>query len=289
MNNLNSMYRELESRFLVVSKEFEINNGRMGELYSDLRHLSTDNSELNKYNTELASKNKILEENKLLMTNIILSKDTMIDSQKKELEDVNNQLISLKEMNNELESRAREQESSLKLKYEEQSNLIYERDVKKDKLSDMEGIVQKQELIIKELTQNVKKERTDNEYNKNKLAVTMVQIKDLKNTNEILKKEKDFFSEKAANTEDALKKMFIEHESLNFKHNQLCKELVDTIVKMNMSLKARHGSDRINKKLMERITEVEDQASIMKDERNVMMKNMEKMRFVITNNQKDFL
>jgi len=68
LNNLSSMYRELESRFLVVSKEFQINAERMTELYNELANYRKENKELNKFNTELQSKNKKLEEAKKMLT-----------------------------------------------------------------------------------------------------------------------------------------------------------------------------------------------------------------------------
>lgn len=68
LNNLSSMYRELESRFLVVSKEFQINAERMTELYNELANYRKENKELNKFNTELQSKNKKLEESKKMLT-----------------------------------------------------------------------------------------------------------------------------------------------------------------------------------------------------------------------------
>lgn len=58
LNNLLSMYRELESRFLIISKEFQINGDRMTDLFNDLSYLKQLNKNINKESNEVRTLNK---------------------------------------------------------------------------------------------------------------------------------------------------------------------------------------------------------------------------------------
>lgn len=52
LNNLSSMYRELESRFTVVSREFQINTDRCADYLGQLIQNKNDNRTLQRNNFE---------------------------------------------------------------------------------------------------------------------------------------------------------------------------------------------------------------------------------------------
>jgi len=62
LNNQTSIFKELESRFKTVSKEFVINNERQKELFDLLAQLRQDNSTISARNNELELENKVLVE-----------------------------------------------------------------------------------------------------------------------------------------------------------------------------------------------------------------------------------
>jgi len=62
LNNTCGVFRELETRFLVVSKEYEINLIRINQLYIDSKNLRNSNKQLGEQNVLLQSRNFKLKE-----------------------------------------------------------------------------------------------------------------------------------------------------------------------------------------------------------------------------------
>jgi len=68
----------LESRFLVISQEFQVTTERMDTLFSDLVTLKNENKELVKNNSEITSSSLIIRENYKMMENLVAQKDEII-------------------------------------------------------------------------------------------------------------------------------------------------------------------------------------------------------------------
>jgi len=62
LNNQTSIFKELESRFKTISKEFCVNNERQQELFELLAKLRTDNSVISARNNSLELENKVISE-----------------------------------------------------------------------------------------------------------------------------------------------------------------------------------------------------------------------------------
>lgn len=62
LNNQTSIFKELESRFKTISKEFVVNNERQKELFELLANLRQENSSLSARNSELELENKVISE-----------------------------------------------------------------------------------------------------------------------------------------------------------------------------------------------------------------------------------
>lgn len=91
------------------------------------------------------------------------------------------------------------------------------------------------------------------------MAVCLVQLKELDKTAKTLNFEKNFFEDKFRSIENLHTKVTLEFDTLKFKYAQICRDLMDTIVKMNLSSKARHGTENMNQKLQERLKDQDKQ------------------------------
>lgn len=55
----------------------------------------------------------------------------------------------------------------------------------------MNEMIQRQNEMVEQLSKELREERKENEYNKNKLAVCLVQLRDLEKTNKTLSSERN--------------------------------------------------------------------------------------------------
>jgi len=187
-------------------------------------------------------------------------------------------LSKIKSINNDLDAKVRSQETMLKIKHEEHTNLVSEKETKSTKIKEMNDMIDRQNEMVEQLSKELKEERKENEYNKNKLAVCLVQLRDLEKNNKILFNERNHFEEKYNNIEDLHTKQSLEYDTLKFKHTQLSRDLMDTIVKMNLSVKARQASDNLNIKIMQRIKELEDEGENTEKLRKKDLNDIERLR-----------
>lgn len=184
-------------------------------------------------------------------------KEETVSSLKQELSVTKGLLQSLKNTNFELESRVKSLDIQILVLKEENANVNNLQDTRISKLAQKDGLLQRQVEMIDQLSNELQTERSENEYNKNKLAVCLVQVKDLDSVNKQLLADKNFFMEKFNSVENLYLKLKLEYETLVFKHENICKDLTNCIIKMNMAIKSRQNTEYLNTKLADRIAELE--------------------------------
>jgi chromosome segregation ATPase len=119
LNNQTSIFKELESRFKTVSKEFVINNERQKELFDLLAQLRQDNSTISARNNELELENKILVEKFKMNKQIVDQMNNSKESYEKELKNLNNEVLALRSERNDAISKNKDLEITLSFKKDE--------------------------------------------------------------------------------------------------------------------------------------------------------------------------
>lgn len=113
LNNLSSMYRVLESRFLIVSKEFVINAERLTEFYKEVVVCKLENKNLSQQNVEFITINRQLVERNNLKDDYILTKDKVIEEQIEKISELDQKNKQLVQYNNIQDSKIRGLESQI--------------------------------------------------------------------------------------------------------------------------------------------------------------------------------
>lgn len=191
LNNQTSIFKELESRFKTVSKEFVINNERQKELFDLLAKLRQDNSTISARNNELELENKILVEKFKMNTQIVEQMQNSKENQEKELKNLKNEVLSLRSERNDAISKNKDLEIALSFKKDEFAAKKNENVTLDTKIEQKDGIIRRQNEMIESLQSELRNLRKDIEYNKNKLSVSMVQLKDLDKMCKQYKTERD--------------------------------------------------------------------------------------------------
>jgi len=183
LNNITGMYRELESRFLVVSKELFLNSNRLNNLYLTLNDLRKYKEDLMKLNSDLQTKNFAIEEK-------IKLNDTLVQQKNENIKDLQIKLDEFKELTKNLkenlalkEANIRNLETKLKVKDENNNNLASEKDIKSEKLTMREDFIKHQEIVIQKLSSDLISERSEGEETKNRLTVSIIKIKEISKSN----------------------------------------------------------------------------------------------------------
>jgi len=114
----------------------------------------------------------------------------------RELADVKNTISSLRNSNSEKDSRVRTLEVSLLIHQEDYTNIHNLQETRINKLTQKEELIQRQVEMIDSLSLELKNERKENEFNKNKLSVCQIQLNDINKSNKELLIDKNFYIEK---------------------------------------------------------------------------------------------
>lgn len=191
LNNQTSIFKELESRFKTISKEFVINNERQRELFELLAKLRQDNSQIFARNSELELENKVISEKFKMNEKIVDQMNFKKENYEKELKNLNEEVLKLRSEKNAIIATNKDLELELSFKSEEFTSKKSENITLDLKIEQKDGIIRRQNEMIESLKTELRNLRKEIEYNKNKLSVSLVQLKDLDKICKQYKTERD--------------------------------------------------------------------------------------------------
>jgi len=161
LNNQTSIFKELESRFKTLAKEFIVNNDRQDELFTLLAQYRNDNSNISARNNQLELENKIVAEKYNMNEKVVLQ---MSDTKKKheaELKKLNDELIELRSERNITISVNKDLENALSYKNDEFTAKKSENQTLDLKIDQKDGIIRRQNEMIETLQSELRNLRKD--------------------------------------------------------------------------------------------------------------------------------
>lgn len=162
----------------------------MTELYNDLSNYKNLNKKLSKDYNSLCEDNRKLDDKYQLLKDLEEQKDEYILQYKEEILEGNSLINGLKTDNNCLEAKLKNYETQIQIGSDENTNLKNEHSTKTTKINEMNQLLKNQDDMINNFLSDIKKERNESEFNKNKLSVCLVQLKELESKISTIQKEK---------------------------------------------------------------------------------------------------
>lgn len=175
-----AIYRELESRFTVCAKEVHISSETLRRNYKTMNELKNENVKMNEETMKIKSENNQLVEIKNNLTQLNLNKENLIEQIKMQLARASDDLIRIKESNNDLVFENKRMATELGLQSEQQYSLQTERETNIFKIDSLNDVLTHKDEVIKQLTAELKVAKRDHQITQKSTLLLEVDLNDVK-------------------------------------------------------------------------------------------------------------
>lgn len=156
LNMFVAVYRELESRFTVCAKEVHIGSELLRKNYKTMNELKNENVKMNEEIMRFSSENKQLVEIKNNLTQLNMNKENLIEQTKFELNKASDDLIRIKDANNDLVFENKRMATVLGLQNDQQVTYKTDRETNILKIDSLNQILLQKDEVIKQISNDLK-------------------------------------------------------------------------------------------------------------------------------------
>jgi len=216
-----SIYRELESRFTVCAKEVHISSETLRKNYKIMNDLKNENVKMNEDMMQMYSENNQLKEIKNNLTQLNMNKENLIEQIKSELTKASDNLIRIKETNNDLVFENKRMTTELGLHNDQHTSYKTERSTNILKIDSLNEILNKKDEVIQKINQELKDAKRNHEQT---LKSTLILEVDLNDMNRQFKNKCEDFNSMNVKFQDTLMNLnrtTVELDSAKFNINAI--------------------------------------------------------------------
>lgn len=128
LNNLITMNRTVESKLIVMSKEYQLNTNKITQLLIDLKFARITTQKVKKENNNLSTKNKELTESYKIIMNSLMQKKNIITINNDEISKLKENIISINADNDTLNRQLKDMQCLIDVDKLKQNNLLTQAD-----------------------------------------------------------------------------------------------------------------------------------------------------------------
>jgi len=150
--HITELYRNIENRFLVVSKEFLTLSEKLKRSYEDLILFKNENADIRTNINKLEREYTYAISNKELNDRIIMQKDEIINHLKQQYKSIYEESMQKLSNHNAIESLNKEITKELNIKKEENNAYQIYKNEDNEKINNLNEIIHKQEYAYKDIT-----------------------------------------------------------------------------------------------------------------------------------------